>query len=105
MLHALPAAADPAGLRLPESVSTFTDGRRPIDALYQMYLSLLERGWMLEIVVESRPEGTTQALPIIALHTPAKRPAVWILSAIHGEEGLEIQTAISVKGRTPGRVH
>ena len=52
-----------------------------------MYLSLLERGWMLEIVVESRPEGTTQALPIIALHTPAKRPAVWILSAIHGEEG------------------
>lgn len=84
--QALPAAADETAIRLPADISTFTDGRRPIEALYKSYLGLLELGWTLEIVAQSQPSGTTHALPIIALRSPHRGAAVWIMSGIHGEE-------------------
>ena len=86
LLQAMPADAGETALSLPDEVTTFADGRKPIQALYQSYLKLLEYGWTLEIVANSEPEGTTAALPIIALHSPLRGPAVWILAGIHGEE-------------------
>ena len=80
------SAADPEELNLSESFPTHDDGRRPIGDLYQSYLSLLDQGWQLDVVVRSQPAGTDQALPIIALRTPQAGEAVWILSGIHGEE-------------------
>lgn len=79
-----PMARQP--LPLPDAISTFADGRRPIEELYDAYLGLLDRGWSLEVVAQSQPEGTAQPLPIIALRSPVKGPAVWILAGIHGEE-------------------
>lgn len=84
-LPCAPAAAE-AGLRIPSGVVTHADGRRPIEALYGDYAGLVERGWTLDVVAESQPAGTTRPLPIIALRSPARGPAVWILSGIHGEE-------------------
>ena len=86
LLQAMPAGAGETALRLPDEVTTFADGRKPIQALYQSYLKLLDRGWTLEIVANSQPAGTTAALPIIALRSPQSGPAVWILAGIHGEE-------------------
>jgi len=71
---------------LPDTVQTHPDGRAPIQSLYDRYLSLRDRGWVLDIVTESRPAGRDAALPIIALRTKRTGPAVWILSGIHGEE-------------------
>jgi hypothetical protein len=72
---------------LPAGVATYAaDGRRPIDALYAAYQSLVHEGWMLDIVADSRPAGTTAALPILALRSPSHGAAVWILAGIHGEE-------------------
>jgi len=85
-LLAAPAAADQAAIRLPTGVLTFADGRQPIETLYDSYLGLVEQGWTLEVVAESQPSGTTQALPIIALRSPGSGAAVWILAGIHGEE-------------------
>ncbi|MBX3702499.1 MAG: succinylglutamate desuccinylase/aspartoacylase family protein [Steroidobacteraceae bacterium] len=67
-------------------IATHADGRAPIGELYAAYESLVARGWSLDVVAESAPEGTTSSLPIIALRSPGKGPAVWILSGIHGEE-------------------
>jgi hypothetical protein len=75
-----------AELELGGAVSTHPDGRRPIQELYRAYQTLLERGWKLDIVSQSQPEGRTDPLPIIALRTPQAGRAVWILSGIHGEE-------------------
>ncbi len=74
------------GFRPPAGVVTHADGRRPIESLYETYAGLVEKGWTLEVVAESQPEGTKQPLPIIALRSPARGPAVWILAGIHGEE-------------------
>jgi hypothetical protein len=86
---ALPlAAACRAGepvVIVPE-VATHADGRAPIEALYRASLSLVERGWTVEVIAKSAPAGTQAALPIIALSSPKKGPAVWILAGIHGEE-------------------
>ncbi|HEU0225009.1 MAG TPA: hypothetical protein VFR29_06200 [Steroidobacteraceae bacterium] len=68
-----------------DSIAT-ADGRAPVTELYAAYESLTRRGWALDVVAESAPEGTTAPLPIIALRSPASGPAVWILSGIHGEE-------------------
>lgn len=84
MLFIGPAAA--AELELDSAVSTYADGRRPIQDLYRAYQTLLERGWKLDIVILSQPEGRSYPLPIIALRTPQAGKAVWILSGIHGEE-------------------
>ncbi len=85
-LQAAPAAAEAPKLSLPAGLSTFADGRRPIEALYASYLSLIEQGWTLEIVASSQPPGTEAALPIVALLSPGSGTAVWILAGIHGEE-------------------
>ena len=84
--QAAAATAAAATLQLPDRIDTFADGRRPIEALYASYLSLVEQGWTLEIVARSHPEGTKDVLPIIALLSPGSGAAVWILAGIHGEE-------------------
>jgi hypothetical protein len=80
------APAGPETPRLPREVPTHGDGRAPVEDLYRTYESLIARGWSREVVAESAPEGTSRSLPIIALRSPGKGPAVWILSGIHGEE-------------------
>lgn len=75
-----------ADLQLPAGIQTHADGRKPIEELYQAYTSLLQRGWLLDIIAQSQPAGTDYALPIIALRSPHAGKAVWILAGIHGEE-------------------
>ena len=77
---------DDSPLRLPEEVATHADGRMPIQRLYASYLPLVEQGWQVDVVVQSKPAGTAAALPIVALRSPRPGPAVWILAGIHGEE-------------------
>jgi hypothetical protein len=84
MLLTGPACA--AELNLPADLATHPDGRAPIQDLYRSYLSLLDRGWQLDIVGHSQPPGREHALPIIALRTPQTGKTVWLLSGIHGEE-------------------
>ena len=84
LLFASTAAA--SELQLPASLATRDDGRRPIEALYDAYLSLRDHGWKLDRVYDSQPAGTDEVLPIIALRTPSEGEAVWIFSGIHGEE-------------------
>jgi hypothetical protein len=89
LLSVLPAFSVFAGeapLRLPDQIGTFADGRKPIESLYRSYLKLRDSGWTLEIIANSKPAGTSQALPIIALRSPTRGPALWILAGIHGEE-------------------
>jgi len=69
-----------------EGEASATDGRQPVDVLFETYESLTARGWRLDVVAESRPAGTTSTLPIIALRSPVAGPAVWLLAGIHGEE-------------------
>ncbi len=73
-------------IELPEDVQTFADGRKPLEQLYDRYLSLQQAGWIVDLVTLSQPQGRDYALPIIALRTPHAGEAVWILSGIHGEE-------------------
>ena len=75
-----------AELEIDDSVRTHADGRLSIQELYRAWQSLVDRGWVLDVVMQSQPEGKTHALPIIALRTPHAGQAVWILSGIHGEE-------------------
>jgi hypothetical protein len=84
MLAAIPVVMHASPL--PRDVPTHPDGRVPLGELYDRYLELVERGWELDIVVHSQPAGRAQALPVIALRTPRRGAAVWILSGIHGEE-------------------
>jgi hypothetical protein len=89
MLAVAPVPAAPAAgdaVVIPSGVTTHGDGRAPIESLYRASLSLVERGWTVEVIAESRPPGTTASLPIIALSSPRRGPAVWILAGIHGEE-------------------
>jgi hypothetical protein len=81
-----PATAADSPLRLPTEITTHGDGRLPIQRLLASYLPLVETGWQIDVVAESRPPGTTAALPIVALRSPRPGPAVWILTGIHGEE-------------------
>ena len=73
-LQAMPVGAGEPAIRLPDGQATFADGRKPIQALYQAYLKLLDPGWTLEILANSEPPGTTAALPIIALVRPIRVP-------------------------------
>ena len=84
MLAALLLAATP--LSLPPCIATHADGRRPVEALYSTFLSLVNEGWSLEVIAGSQPAGTGAPLPIVALSSPQRGPAVWILAGIHGEE-------------------
>ena len=54
--------------------------------LYRAAPSLADRGWTAEIIAQSAPAGTAVSLPIVALTSPGKGPAIWILAGIHGEE-------------------
>ena len=81
-----PVIAADSPLRLPTEITTHGDGRMPIQKLYASYLPLVETGWQIDVIAESRPPGTTAALPIVALRSPKPGPAVWILTGIHGEE-------------------
>lgn len=78
--------AQDSGLSPPAGVATYADGRAPIESLYRAWLGLVDQGWTAELIVNSRPEGTTVPLPIVALRSPAAGPAVWLLAGIHGEE-------------------
>ena len=86
VLLLFPGPAAAAELALNSHIQTHPDGRAPIEALYQSYLSLLEQGWQLDVVSQSQPAGREYALPVIALRTPHTGDAVWVLSGIHGEE-------------------
>ncbi|MGH8242500.1 MAG: M14 family zinc carboxypeptidase [Steroidobacteraceae bacterium] len=78
------AASDAVVIR--PGVTTHSDGRAPLEALYRASLGLVEEGWSVETIAESAPAGTSAPLPIIALCSPRAGPAVWILAGIHGEE-------------------
>jgi hypothetical protein len=78
--------AEAADLELSGALHTHPDGRMPVRELLRSYLQLLDKGWQLDIVSQSQPEGRTHALPIIALRTPHAGEAIWIISGIHGEE-------------------
>lgn len=84
LIFSAPVSAEE--LPLPADISTFADGRAPIEQLYHKYLLLQEAGWILDIVNQSQPAGRDYGLPIIALRTPHEGEAVWILSGVHGEE-------------------
>ena len=62
------------------------DERKPYSELYEAFSALTDRGWTLDVIIESRPQGTTAALPIIALRSPVEGEAAWFLAGIHGEE-------------------
>lgn len=79
-----PTPEDP--LAVPDTFATHPDGRLPLGELLGRYRALLDAGWLLEVVGESRPEGTVTPLPIIALRTPQGGPAAWFIAGIHGEE-------------------
>ena len=79
-------AATTAPVALPSGISTHADGRRTIETLFTSYQRLVDDGWTLEVLARSRPAGTTVALPIVALRSPGRGAAVWILAGIHGEE-------------------
>ena len=81
-----PVPATDTPLRLPPDVATVADGRLPIQQLFASYLPLVEKGWQVDVVAESKPPGTTAALPIVALRSPKPGPAIWLLAGIHGEE-------------------
>ena len=73
-------------LELPAGITTYPDGRMPVEELYRAYMTLLEKGWQLDIIIQSQPQERTYALPVIALRTAQIGEALWILSGIHGEE-------------------
>lgn len=58
------------------------DGRRPISELYQAYRQLNQKyGWIQEEIYRQKVN-----LPIFGFRTPKKRPSIWIIAGIHGEE-------------------
>ena len=83
-----PLAAQPSDVKpeVPAHIATFDDGRASLQELYASYGQLLEHGWNLDIIHNSQPPGTSDALPIIALRSPREGPAIWLISGIHGEE-------------------
>ncbi len=75
-----------AAVAIPANIATHADGRVPIASIYRAALSLADRGWTAEIIAQSAVAGTAVSLPIVALTSPGKGPAIWILAGIHGEE-------------------
>ena len=80
------AGAQPDAIVIPPGMTTHADGRAPIESLYRASIGLVEKGWTAEIIATSAPPGTSAPLPIVALRSPVKGPAIWILAGIHGEE-------------------
>ena len=83
-LPATEAATD--AVVVPPGIATHADGRAPIEALYAASLGLVNKGWTAEVIASSSPAGTQAPLPVIALRSPKRGPALWILAGIHGEE-------------------
>jgi len=75
-----------AEIDLSAEIHTYPDGRRSVEALYQAFTSLLDKGWQLDFITQSQPPGREYALPVIALRTPQTGEAIWIIAGIHGEE-------------------
>jgi len=76
-----------ASIDLPAGIATYAaDGRRPIEALFESYFSVVREGWTLEVWTGSQQAGTAAPLPIVTLRSPGRGAAVWILAGIHGEE-------------------
>ena len=88
VLSTAASPSDPmAPISLPAGIATHAaDGRRPIEALFESYFSLVREGWILEVLTGSQPAGTAAPLPIVTLRSPGRGAAVWILAGIHGEE-------------------
>jgi hypothetical protein len=80
------AVAASNALELPDSPTTYVDGRAPIQDIYASYAPLLAQGWSLDVIIQSMPQGTSKALPIIALRSPRPGPAAWFFTGVHGEE-------------------
>jgi hypothetical protein len=74
-------------MKIPD-LKTHNDGRKQIKELYSSFFQLQKSGWILDKIVLSSCVylGKKISLPIIALRTPKKGKAIWILSGIHGEE-------------------
>jgi hypothetical protein len=86
-LGCLPAAgAQSHAIVIPPGIATHADGRVKIESLYRASIGLVEKGWTAEVIASSAPPGTSVPLPIVALRSPVKGPAIWILAGIHGEE-------------------
>lgn len=73
-------------LTLPADLVTVDDGRSRIQDLYDSFAVLVDKGWTLDVIFRSQPEGTRRAIPIVALRTTDTGRAVWIFAGIHGEE-------------------
>jgi len=69
-------------------LKTYNDGRKPVKELYSSFFELQKSGWILYVIGYSKGSwmGKEVSLPIIALRTPKKGKAIWILSGVHGEE-------------------
>jgi succinylglutamate desuccinylase/aspartoacylase family protein len=78
--------AQDSGVSPPSGVATHADGRAPVESLYRAWLGLVDRGWKADVIVDSRPAGSSAALPVVAFRSPGAGPAIWILAGIHGEE-------------------
>ena len=75
------ARAGQAPAAPPAAEAVAHDGRLPVQALYRAMDSLARRpGW------KSRTVAVDEGLPLRALSTRRKGPAVWLLAGIHGEE-------------------
>ena len=48
-------------LELPSGIVTHQDGRKPVEELYDAYLSLLDKGWQLDVITRSQPAGRDSA--------------------------------------------
>jgi hypothetical protein len=97
-----PVHAAAGELNLPADLATVQDGRATIHQLYSSYATLLDKGWILDVIGHSQPAGTERQIPIVALRSSISGPAVWIISGIHGEEAAgpnAIATAIEEIGR------
>lgn len=65
------------------------DGRKKIEELYGSYLGLLKtKEWEVEKIADSKTiwHGQAVSFPILAFKTKTRRPAIYLLSGIHGEE-------------------
>ncbi len=85
-MYAMPPLASGQAMHLPADLETVDDGRATIHQLFSIYGTLLEAGWRLDVIMRSQPADTGYALPVIAMRTAARGPAIWIVSGIHGEE-------------------
>ena len=78
---------------IPESDIYREDGRKSLTELWETYLTLIDKGWIGEIIASQEitlPDGSMAELPIFAFRTPLpagkSEEALWVLGGVHGEE-------------------